>query len=513
MYFVSHGGEAFPSLIVVLQGDGVRVDLTGSTFISKAGITSSTFKTVPDVPVSTFELYLPEGKFSALAANGNLCTSTARDADRIRRPERRRHPRVDEDQRHQLPEGEEGDEEEENQAQNQGEEGQSGQPRLREDTLMSARKTTRRPALLTTAVLVSLVATLGMCAAADAFMGYAPAGSFGGGGQFKEPAGVAVNDTSKEVYVYDSGNLRVERFSANGAKFEGQFNGSASPTGQFAAPGSVSEHAAHGTLFNLAVDNDPSSLSKGDVYVVDPGHNVIDKFSAVGVYLSQLAGFKAPVFGVAVDTAGNVWVAEEGSEVGENHGPVQEFDDGVVNKHVTELDPEALRSPGITVDSEQNLYLFRGEPNIIKVNKEGATLFGEGLTSCGCGKALAFDTTAGKLFFDEGSAIAVYPGSAEPGTPPIETLTGLSSSYGVAVNDTSHALYASQREADTVALFQLRGAPRRHDWRGERSPQDDRDADRGSRPRRAAGHLVRVRIRPNRNLRADSRLRTDGRLR
>ncbi len=77
VYFVSHGGEAFPSLIVVLQGDGVRVDLTGSTFISKAGITSSTFKTVPDVPVSTFELYLPEGPFSALAANTSLCSLTS----------------------------------------------------------------------------------------------------------------------------------------------------------------------------------------------------------------------------------------------------------------------------------------------------------------------------------------------------------------------------------------------------------------------------------------------------
>ncbi len=77
VYFVSHGGEAFPSLIVVLQGDGVRVDLTGSTFINKAGITSSTFKTVPDVPVNTFELYLPQGRTSALAANGNLCKTTA----------------------------------------------------------------------------------------------------------------------------------------------------------------------------------------------------------------------------------------------------------------------------------------------------------------------------------------------------------------------------------------------------------------------------------------------------
>jgi hypothetical protein len=74
-YFVSHGGEAFPSVIMVLQGYGVRVDLIGTTFISHAGITSSTFKSTPDVPLSSFELTLPEGKYSALAANGNLCTS------------------------------------------------------------------------------------------------------------------------------------------------------------------------------------------------------------------------------------------------------------------------------------------------------------------------------------------------------------------------------------------------------------------------------------------------------
>jgi hypothetical protein len=72
-YFVSHGGEAFPSLIIVLQGYGVTVELTGSTFISKAGITSSTFSTVPDVPVGSFELFLPQGRFSALTANTSLC--------------------------------------------------------------------------------------------------------------------------------------------------------------------------------------------------------------------------------------------------------------------------------------------------------------------------------------------------------------------------------------------------------------------------------------------------------
>ena len=74
--FVSHGGEAFPSLTMVLQGDGVTIELVGTTFISKAGITSTTFKTVPDQPFSSFELTLPEGKYSALAANGNLCKPT-----------------------------------------------------------------------------------------------------------------------------------------------------------------------------------------------------------------------------------------------------------------------------------------------------------------------------------------------------------------------------------------------------------------------------------------------------
>jgi hypothetical protein len=74
-YFVSNGGEAFPNLVVVLQGYGATVHLVGSTYINeKTGITSSTFKTVPDVPVGTFELTLPEGPYSALAANGNLCT-------------------------------------------------------------------------------------------------------------------------------------------------------------------------------------------------------------------------------------------------------------------------------------------------------------------------------------------------------------------------------------------------------------------------------------------------------
>ena len=76
VYFVSHAALKFPELVIVLSGYGVTVDLHGETFISKSAITSTTFKTVPDVPVGTFELQLPQGPYSALASNGNFCKSS-----------------------------------------------------------------------------------------------------------------------------------------------------------------------------------------------------------------------------------------------------------------------------------------------------------------------------------------------------------------------------------------------------------------------------------------------------
>jgi hypothetical protein len=91
-YLVSHGGRAFPDLEIVLKGQGpesgVKIVLDGQTDIKK-GITKTTFAAVPDAPVESFELNLPQGPHSALgtSVHTNLCkpTTTAIKVEHITR--------------------------------------------------------------------------------------------------------------------------------------------------------------------------------------------------------------------------------------------------------------------------------------------------------------------------------------------------------------------------------------------------------------------------------------------
>ncbi len=78
VYLVSHGGAAFPNVVAILQGENVTIDLVGSIDI-KHGVTSAAFDSVPDAPISVFQMVLPEGSHSGLAANlpgkakGSMC--------------------------------------------------------------------------------------------------------------------------------------------------------------------------------------------------------------------------------------------------------------------------------------------------------------------------------------------------------------------------------------------------------------------------------------------------------
>jgi hypothetical protein len=71
---VSHAAAAFPDLDLVMEANGVRSILVGNTDIKK-GITTTTFASTPDVPVSSITVNLPVGSHSALTANGNLCAN------------------------------------------------------------------------------------------------------------------------------------------------------------------------------------------------------------------------------------------------------------------------------------------------------------------------------------------------------------------------------------------------------------------------------------------------------
>ncbi len=70
VFFVSYGNAKFPDVVVVLQGEGVTVDLTGETLI-KNGVTSATFPDTPDVPFESFEVILPTGEFSEFGSYVN----------------------------------------------------------------------------------------------------------------------------------------------------------------------------------------------------------------------------------------------------------------------------------------------------------------------------------------------------------------------------------------------------------------------------------------------------------
>ncbi len=298
-------------------------------------------------------------------------------------------------------------------------------------------------------------------------------GSPCGKGQFSAPSGVAVNASDEplvqpfagDVYVIDTANARVERFSASGA-YLGQFNGAGSyETGGKvesgpATPAGSLELSSVGDSNGIAVDSSSESLdpSLGDVYVADDGHKVVDKFSGAGRYEGQLTGtcpkpgtctaaevipFSGSLNGIAVDPAGNVWVYE-GSEA-------DEFTAAGAFVHGFSTNRGA--EPGFGVDASDDVYPVSGERT--------ATKFENGVERAEFGSkkqvtAVAVNEATDEVLVDTGHAIERFGPVTESTPTPAQIFGELSESYGVAVDGANAArtAYASQLAAGDVALFE-----------------------------------------------------------
>jgi hypothetical protein len=72
-YIVAVDGT-LPKIVLMLSGGGVDLTLEGAIGVDKAtGLVVATFKGIPDVPLTSFDLDLPQGPHSVLEASGTLC--------------------------------------------------------------------------------------------------------------------------------------------------------------------------------------------------------------------------------------------------------------------------------------------------------------------------------------------------------------------------------------------------------------------------------------------------------
>lgn len=187
-----------------------------------------------------------------------------------------------------------------------------------------------------------------------------------GNGQFDTPMGVAV-DAGGDVFVTDYSNSRIQRFTASGT-FILQWGTPGTDNGQFVAPAAV------------AVDTD------GYVYVTDMWLNHIQKFTANGTFIRKWGGARldGPI-GVAVDRDGNVYVADT------HHDQVQKFtSDGVfVTKWgATGTAGGQFAEPfGVAVGGDDNVYVDDyGNSRIQKFSSNGTFLSVWGTAGTGDGE-------------------------------------------------------------------------------------------------------------------------------
>lgn len=214
---------------------------------------------------------------------------------------------------------------------------------------------------------------------------------------FNSPLGLAI-DTAGNIYVADLGNNEIRKVTAAGVVTT--------------LAGSPTVGSADGTG-SAASFNSPAGVAvdgAGNVYVADSGNSEIRKITPAGV-VTTLAGsthpgtadgtgsaasFQLPM-GIAVDQGGNVYVSDVVSQSIRKITPA-----GVVTTLAGSGSTASFTFPaGITVDAEGNLYITDvGNNNVSRMTPAGVvtTLAGSAGTSGetnGTGSAASFNGPLG----------------------------------------------------------------------------------------------------------------------
>jgi YD repeat-containing protein len=191
-------------------------------------------------------------------------------------------------------------------------------------------------------------------------------GSTGTGkGQFTEPNGIAFSDQS--LYVSDYHDNRVEQFSEAGT-YLGEFGSKGSDNGQFNGP--------------YGIASDPSS---GELYVADAANNRVQEFTPTGSFIAKFGvegsgkgQFKSPV-GVAVNGAGDIYVGDFGNARVDEWEPVPAAPVYAAQFGTAGLETEKqLKEPkGVAIAANGNVYALDTNNNSVEEFSPSGTYQGK----------------------------------------------------------------------------------------------------------------------------------------
>lgn len=221
--------------------------------------------------------------------------------------------------------------------------------------------------------------------------------------QFNEPWGVAVSPDGKWVYIADTWNHRIVKFTANGEPVHAwgypNFGQTSDPYGFWGPRG-------------LAVDQ------QGRVYVTDTGNKRVVIFDSNGQYLTQFGQlgmepgqFDEPV-GIALDAQGNVYVADTWNSRVQVFSPLP---DGLTFLPLTQwpiagwYGQSLDNKPYLAVGPDGDVFVTDPEMyRVLEFSPQGAFIrgwgeYGSGLANIGLAAAVAVDAQGRVWVSDAGN--------------------------------------------------------------------------------------------------------------